>query len=139
MAYQNPKPAPAKILRTPAPKLDRQHGGLDYGQANDYQTPASVPPGHAIESVLATNLRQSSDPDDLLGQIVKNGVSGRDDRLPVNAAETDWQRRAVSDDAYAPAHGMAKRGIDSGSPGGVVPEKTGWNPGVPVRTPNLKP
>ena len=35
---------PAQINRTPAPKQDLKTGGESYGQANDVDTPASLPP-----------------------------------------------------------------------------------------------
>ncbi len=136
MAYQGNKPAPARINRTPAPDevTNIRHPSAAGPGMNGPQA-SSVAPGQASESVLAQNLRQSSDPQDLIGQVIRNGVSGRDDRIPVNAAETDWQRRPVSDDAYPTSYGLSKRGPSTGSPGSTVPPKTGWNPGVQVRQP----
>jgi hypothetical protein len=94
--------------------------------------PSSVNPGQASESVLAQNLRQSSDPEDLLGQVIKNGVSGRGDKIPTDG---NVQQRTVSDTQYPAAHGMRSRSASDGSPGGLVPDKTGWNPAVQVRQP----
>jgi hypothetical protein len=104
MAYQNGKPAPAKILRTPAPdEITNVRHPSAQGPGMNGPQPSSVAPGQASESVLAQNLRQSSDPEDLLGQVVRAGVSGRDDRLPNDGG--DYQRRTVSDTAYPTAHG----------------------------------
>lgn len=133
MAYQGPnrkpeqQPTSGKIVKTPAPTLDLKNGGEDYGQANDLNTPASIPPGRVVESKLATNLRQSqADSEDALSQVIVHGVAGRDDNIPT--AGVDWQRRKIDPTPYPPSYGMAKRGSASGSPGGVVPA-------VPVRRP----
>jgi hypothetical protein len=103
MAFQqqNGKPAPARINRTAAPTLDAKHGGDQYGQAQD-TSPASIPAGTMKESVLGANMRQSSDPEDLLGQIQRAGVSGRDDRVP---ADGNQQTRTVSAEPYKTSWG----------------------------------
>lgn len=130
------QPIAGKIVRTPAPDaVDniRSPSGVGQGQ-NGPQNRSWCAPGHSVESPLATNLRQSqADSEDVLSKVIAGGVAGRDDRIPADGV--DWQRRKIDDTPYAPSHGMAKRGIDSGSPGGVVPEKTGWNPTAPVRQP----
>jgi hypothetical protein len=143
MAYQGPNrkpeqnPTAGKINRTPAPTLTRNTGGTSYGQTSDTNTPSSVAPGVPQPvSILGQNLRQSSDDgQDVLGQVIAHGTSGRDDRVP---ADGNLQTRTVSDTAYPAAHGMRGRGLSDGSPGSVVPEKTGWNPAVPLRPVKLK-
>lgn len=142
MAYQGSnrkpeqQPTAGKIVRTPAPDaVDRIRSpqGVGYGQAGP-QNRSWCAPGQAVESPLATNLRQSqADSEDVLSKVIAGGVAGRDDRIPADGV--DWQRRVVDDTAYAPAHGMAERDIASGSPRGTVPPKCGWNPGTPVRQP----
>ena len=70
----------------------------------DGPQPSSVAPGQAMESPLATNLRQSqADSEDVLTKVIAGGVAGRDDRLPNDGV--DYQRRTVSDTAYPTAHG----------------------------------
>jgi hypothetical protein len=96
----------AQINRTPAPKLDRQHGGLDYGEANAYQSVAALPSGvGGPQTILGKNLRDSVD-DPVFDQILKSGVAGRDDSIP---ADGDLQTRVVSDQSYAPSFGMKRQ------------------------------
>lgn len=128
MAYQGPnrkperQPTSGKILRTPAPDaVDniRSPSGVGQGQ-NGPQNRSWCAPGHAVESPLATNLRQSqADSEDVLSQVIAHGAAGRDDTIP--AAGVDWQRRKIDPTPYPSSYGMAKRGSASGSPGGVVP------------------
>lgn len=135
MAYQGPnrkpeqQPTSGKILRTPAPDaVDniRSPSGVGQGQ-NGPQNRSWCAPGHAVESPLASNLRQSqADSEDVLSQVIAHGVAGRDDNLPADGV--DWQRRKIDPTPYPPSYGMAKRGSASGSPGGAVPA-------VPARQP----
>lgn len=130
-------PTAGKVVRTPAPDLvDHIRGpsGNDGYGLNGPQNRSWCAPGHAVESPLATNLRESqTDSEDVLSKVIAGGVAGRDDNIPADGV--DWQRRKIDDTAYPPAHGMASRGIASGSPGGTIPKKCGWNPGAPVRQP----
>jgi hypothetical protein len=99
----------AQINRTPAPKLDRQHGGLDYGEANAYQSVAALPPGKGgPQTVLGQNLRESVD-DPVADEVLAHGVSGRGDSIPADG--DDLQLRNVSAEMYPPTHG-AKRQQD---------------------------
>lgn len=113
MAYQhNSKRKGAQILRTPAPleQLDRQHGQGGYGQAGD-STPASVAPGTAVQSQLASNLREAqADSEDVLSEVIARGVSGRGDSVPADGE--DFQRRVVSAKPYPAAHGMVRQQAD---------------------------
>jgi hypothetical protein len=115
MAYQGPNkrpelpPTSGKILRTPAPRLDLKNGGEDYGQAQDINTPSSIPPGTVVESKLASNLRQSqADSEDVLSKVIAGGVAGRDDRIP---ADGNTQTRTVSAEPYKASWGMDKAPI----------------------------
>jgi hypothetical protein len=104
MAYQGSKPAPAKILRTPAPdEITNVRHPSAAGPGMNGPHPSFVAPGQASESVLGQNLRQSSDPEDLLGNVIRSGVSGRDDRVP---ADGNTQTRSVSDTPYPTTFGM---------------------------------
>lgn len=143
MAYQGSnrkpeqQPTAGKIVKTPAPDLvDHIRGpsGNDGYGLNGPQNRSWCAPGHAVESPLATNLRESqADSEDVLSKIIAGGVAGRDDNIPADAV--DWQRRKIDDTPYQSSFGQTSRQANSGSPGGTVPEKTGWNPGVPVRQP----
>jgi hypothetical protein len=113
MAYQGPNkrpelpPTSGKIVRTPAPTMDLKNGGEDYGQAQDVNTPSSIPPGTVVESKLASNLRQSqADSEDVLSQVIAHGVSGRDDKIP---ADGNLQTRSVAAKPYPTTYGMTKR------------------------------
>jgi len=97
----------AQINRTPAPKLDRQHGGLDYGEANAFQSVASIPPGvGGPQTVLGKNLRESVD-DPVADEVLAHGVSGRGDAIPADG--DDDQLRTVSAEMYPPAHGQVRQ------------------------------
>jgi hypothetical protein len=54
-------------------------------------------------------LRQSSDPEDLLGTVIRQGVSGRDDRIP---SDGNTQTRSVNAEPYPTTYGMTKRPIE---------------------------
>lgn len=98
------QPTAGKIIRTPAPILDRQHGGLDYGQANDYRTPSSIAPGVPQPmTVLGQNLKESSDDGEgVLDMVVKGGVAGRGDDVPV---DNNSQTRKINDTPYPTTFG----------------------------------
>jgi hypothetical protein len=109
MAYQSAdKRRGAQIVRTPAPDEVteiRNPKGIGYG-ANGPQ-PSSVAPGKAVESPLATNLRESqADSEDVLAQVIAKGVAGRGDDVP---ADGNDQLRAVSAEMYPTAHGMKRQ------------------------------
>lgn len=117
-----PTPAPTKPYVNPTLAPRDFHGG--YGQNND-TTPSSIAPGRAVSAPLADEIRRvnaQGDGGDLLGRIIERGTS--------RGAATDVelqspQTRTVDATPY-PAHpAMAKRGPDSGSPGGTVPSKLG--------------
>jgi hypothetical protein len=109
LAYQHAdKRKGAQVLRTPAPveQLDRQHGQGGYGQAGD-TTPSSIPPGTALNSLLAANLRESqADSEDVLSQVIAKGVAGRGDDIP---ADGNGQLRAISPEMYPTAFGMKRQ------------------------------
>ncbi len=143
MAYQGPNrkpeqnPTAGKILRTPAPDaVDaiRSPTGIGQGQ-NGPQNRSWCLPGHASESPLASNLRQSqADSEDILSKVIAGGVTGRrEDNITGDAV--DWQRREVSDTSYPVAHGQTSRQAGDGSPGGTIPPTTGYRPSAPVRKP----
>ena len=67
--------------------------------------PSAIPAGQASESVLGQNLRQSSDPEDLLGTVIRQGVSGRDDQIP---SDGNQQTRTVSAQPYRSSWGMER-------------------------------
>lgn len=110
MAVQTRKgQRPAQINRTPAPKLDLKNGGLDYGEAQDLNTPASVPPGvGGPQSKLGQNLRDSVD-DPVLAQVIAQGVAGRPDQVP---ADGNTQQRTVSATPYEASHGLRRQQAD---------------------------
>lgn len=113
MAYQHADNRKgAQINRTPAPdevtQIRAPRGGNGYGQ--NTPQPSSVPPGKAVESILATNLRESqADAEDVLSQIIAKGVAGRGDEIP---ADGSLQQRAISAQSYPLAHGMKRQQMD---------------------------
>jgi hypothetical protein len=101
-------------------------GREGYG-ANAYGGASSDAPGKTTTSPLADALRAKAaegDAGDLLGDIIKHGTARNGSVGEMLAPQT----RDVSKDAYPSAHGQVKRGIDSGSPGAVVPTSTGASP-----------
>jgi len=62
-------------------------------------------------------------------------VNGHGDQSGENSAVADLQRK-VDTTGYPPAHGMAKRGADSGSPGGVIPSTIGATSAPVARKPS---
>ncbi len=129
-------PTAGKIVRTPAPDaVDsiRAPSGVGQGQ-NGPQNRSWCLPGHASESPLASNLRQSqADSEDVLSKVIEGGITGkREDHTP---SDLDWQRRKVDDTSYPASHGMKSRQAGDGSPGGTIPPTTGYRPSAPVRKP----
>jgi hypothetical protein len=57
--------------------------------------------------------------------VLDNVIRGSGKRKPSEIGGDDWQTRVVDPTPYPTTHGMAKRGIDSGSPGSAVPAKNG--------------
>jgi hypothetical protein len=100
----------AQINRTPAPKLDRQHGGLDYGEANAYQSVSSLPPKvGGPQTILGKNLRESVD-DPVADEVLARGVAARGDQI--SADGDDLQLRTVSAEMYPPSHSMKRQQVD---------------------------
>jgi hypothetical protein len=100
-----------QINRTPAPKQDLKTGGESYGQANDVDTPAALPPGvGGPRTKLGQNLRDSVD-DDVIGRVVAGGIAGRGDQIPADGDYNDagGQLRRVSSESYPPAHGHVRQ------------------------------
>jgi len=110
MAYQHmDKRKGASINRTPAPdeltQIRSPRGGTSYGQ--NTPQPSSVAPGKAVQSDLASNLRDSQgDSEDVLSQVIEKGVAGRADDVP---ADGNDQLRTVSNKMLPPAHGMKRQ------------------------------
>jgi hypothetical protein len=107
MAYQHAdKRKGAQIVKTPAPDQVTNIRNPKGGYGTDGPQPSSVAPGMAVESMLASNLREAqADSEDVLSQVIAHGVSGRDDSIP---ADGNVQQRKISADAY-PAAGNLKR------------------------------
>lgn len=51
------------------------------------------------------------------------------------AHDDDWQKRTVDNTPFPSAHGMAKRGLDDGSPGGKIGGALTDNAGTVARKP----
>lgn len=108
---------PAQINRTPAPKQDLKTGGESYGQANDVDTPASLPPSvGGPQTALGKNLLDSVS-DDVFQSVLTKGVAGRGDFAPVDGND---QLRPVSAEFYPPSHSMKRQQADYGSIGKTV-------------------
>jgi hypothetical protein len=102
------------------------YGRTSYG-ANAYAGRVSVDPGKSVTSPLADALRAKAaegDGGDLLGDIIKHGTARNGSVGEMLAPQT----RDVSKEQYPASHGLVKRGLDSGSPGGTVPTSTGSSP-----------
>jgi len=106
----------AQILRTPAPdeltNIRNPQGGSGYGQ--NAPQPSSVAPGKAVESALASNLRQSQVADtetDVLSMVIAGGIAGRGDAIPADDDYNDagGQLRTVSDKMYPATFGMKRQ------------------------------
>jgi hypothetical protein len=99
-------PTAGKIVKTPAPDaVDNIRSPTGVGQGQDGpQNRSWCLPGHASESPLASNLRQSqADSEDVLSKVIAGGVAGRDDKIP---ADGNTQTRTVSDTPFPTTFGM---------------------------------
>jgi hypothetical protein len=136
LAYQShKKPQGGKILRTPAPDeiTNIRNPGMFSAGTNGPQ-PSALPPGQASESILATNMRESLDTDDLT-QVVKQGTAGRGDEIPSEMPD-DFQRRRVSAEMYPAVHGAKRQQMDLNDIGrAALPEKQTDNEKPSVRKP----
>jgi hypothetical protein len=106
LAYNsNQRKAQAGLInRTPAPTaVDniRNPKGQGYG-ANGPQ-PSSVAPGHAVESSLAANLRESSD-DGSLGKII--GGAAQHSNIADGLPDISDEQRTISARGYPASHGL---------------------------------
>lgn len=128
MAYQSHKKAEgAQIVRTPAPDaidMIRNPKGQGYGSAGPQ--PSSVAPGHAVESSLAANLRESQDDGEgTLSKIIQGGLRGtRPDGIPDIADE----ERTVSATPYPPAFGAEGQQDAKAALTARLPDKLGAGP-----------
>jgi len=131
MAYQSDpkKKTGAKILRTPAPDIvdHPRAGGGGYGQ-NGPQNRVFSNPGTRTISPLAANTEDL----DVLQTIIKSGVAGRGDNVPVDCS--DQMRKLELSDTPA-AHGMARQqcSIDD------IPKSLPTRLGAQVLNPARKP
>jgi hypothetical protein len=114
---------PAQINRTPAPKLDRSHGGTDYGEANAADSVAVLPLGQGgPQTQLGKNILESVS-DDVFDQVLAKGTAGRGDFAPVDGND---QLRPVSAESYPPSHSMKRQQVDYGQIGkNALPTKLG--------------
>lgn len=117
-------PAPTKPARPAAPDVISQarKGGDAYGQNSGTANPSRLNPGEVLKSPMALNIEASSNDqsgESLLGRIARLGVAKSGDAVDTMSPQT----RSGSDTAFPSAFGHAKRGADSGSPGGVIPTK----------------
>jgi len=146
MAVQTHKRKGAPINKTPAPdeisEIRHPRGG-QYGAYNPEANPSSIAPGKAVESALGSNLRQSQSADaedDVLSQVIAQGVAGRGDNIPADDDYNDagGQLRRVSDTMYPVSPGM-KRQQDPNffqKKSGALPAGQTDNQTDPVRKPS---
>ena len=119
-----PGPTPAPVREYDPREKDRTMGRESYG-SNAWSGASSLTPNQKASSPLADALKAKNaegDGGDLLQHIIEKGVARNNDDL------ISSQLRTVSKDQYPTTFGLAKRGSDSGSPGGVVPSATGHSP-----------
>ena len=117
---ENATPAPTGAVTTPD-QARSTSWGRSSGAAGDnpgkqgYGGPSSVNPG---ERPGPATVNPQARTDTVLDGLIRGGVAALD-------KQDDWQTRKL-DDTSSPVHpAMAKRGSDSGSPGGTIPAKTG--------------
>ena len=131
---------PYQSNRTPAPKQDLKTGGESYGQANDVDTPAVLPPSvGGPQTILGKNLRDSVN-DLAFEKVLSVGTAGRDDKIPADdaassrsfnakdlPADGSLQRRTVSAASYAPSMGAKRQQNPDAvfSKGNSLPAKLG--------------
>jgi hypothetical protein len=134
----------AQILRTPAPdeltQIRNPQGGTGYGQ--NAPQPSSVAPGKAVESAMASNLRESQVADtseDVLSEVIAKGVAGRGDTIPADGDYDDagGQLRRVSSQMYPPSHGMVRQQNPDAvfGKGSSLPSNEADDEAEPVRQP----
>jgi hypothetical protein len=120
---------PAQINRTPAPKLDRSHGGTDYGEANAADSVAVLPPSQGgPQTKLGQNILDSVS-DDVFQSVLGKGTAGRGDFAPVDGND---QLRPVSAESYPPSHSMKRQQADYGQIGKNALPKTLGASAAPV-------
>lgn len=107
---ENKTPSPTKPAPTPDELRSTAWGRGSYG-ANGWGGGSSVMPGEKVQSALKVN----APVDAVLDNVIRGSESGSD----------DWQTRQVDPNPYPTTPGLAKRGPDSGSPGGQIPLKNG--------------
>jgi hypothetical protein len=111
---KQPRPAaPDQISKVRAPSA--QGYGMNAGGSN----PSSVAPDKIAQTMspLAANLKASVDDDGVLDDVIAHGTKLDD--------EINGQLRKIAGGNVPTHSAFAKRGVDSGSPGGTVPAKTG--------------
>lgn len=124
---ENRTPAPTGPVTTPdqarATSWGRSGGGAgDNPGKQGYGGPSSVNPG---ERTAPATVNPNAPTDQVLDGLIRGGVRALD-------TQDGWQTRRLDDEGdknlgtspVHPAH--AKRGIDSGSPGGKIPARTGF-------------
>jgi hypothetical protein len=123
---ENKTPSPTGPVTTPDAARSTSWGRSS-GAAGDnsgkqgYGGPSSVNPG---ERPGPATVNPQASTDRVLDALISGGVAALD-------ASDDWQTRRLDDTgdknlkASSVHPAMAKRGVDSGSPGGTVPAKNG--------------
>jgi hypothetical protein len=115
------RPAPPDVVS------QARRGGDGYSQNGPAGNVSSLPPGvGGPQSALAKNMRATV-VDPLLDQLAAHGHNAPDLQSP--------QTRTISAVPLASAHAQQKRGVNSGSPGGVIPQKIGATDGTVARKP----
>ena len=117
---ENKTPAPTRPVTTPdmarSTSWGRSSGAPgDNPGKQGYGGASSVNPG---ERAGPATVNPQASTDRVLDVLISGGVAALD-------RQDNWQTRTL-DDSAPPVHpAMAKRGIDSGSPGSAVPAKNG--------------
>jgi hypothetical protein len=113
-------PATAGAIKTPPPRdILGGHGDQPYGNNRFNHASSDVPGENTVSGFLPK--------DSVLADVQARGRA---------VADENGQTRTIDATGYPSAHGMAKRGVDSGSPGSTVPGKTQPNPGTQARKPS---
>lgn len=117
---ENKTPAPTGAVTTPdqarATSWGRSGGAAgDNSGKNGFGGASSVNPG---ERPGPATVNPQASTDRVLDALISGGVRALD-------TGDDWQTRKVDDTAYPTTPSLAKRGADSGSPGGTIPAKNG--------------
>jgi hypothetical protein len=130
MAVQPKKQSGAKILRTPAPDIVdaiRSSAGAGYGM-NGPQNRVFSNPGTRTVSPLGSNMEDL----DVLQTIIKSGIAGRGDKVPVDCSD---QMRELELSKMPASHGMSRQQCDLADIPKSLPTRIGANVGKPVRQP----